>query len=212
MGRPTNPALNLHVLVLNRFFMAVHLVNVRQAFVLLYRHCAEVVDQENGQFAHYDFNTWRELSAMRNEFNDHEFEWIQTVSSPIQVPRVIRLTNFERVSRQTLRFSRRNLFARDQQRCQYCGSTLTMKQMSMDHVIPRRMGGETTWDNVVCSCISCNTRKGGRTPKQARMRLKKSPSIPNHHSLLNITTDLPKYAIWKTFLPEVKQHTETVTR
>ena len=208
-------ALNAHVLVLNRFFMAVHLVTVRQAFLLLYRNCAEVVDQEDGQFAHYDFDTWQELSALREEINDFnldlELEWVQTVSHQIQVPRVIRLTRFEKVARQTLRFSRRNLFARDNQRCQYCDRNLTMSQMSMDHVVPRRLGGETRWDNVVCSCVACNTRKGGRTPKQAHMQLKTKPAKPNQHSLINISITHPKYAIWQTFLPQANRQEATAT-
>lgn len=205
-------ALNSHVLVLNRFFMAVHLVTVRQAFLLLYRNCAEVVDQEDGQFAHYDFDTWQQLSVLREEINDLEIdlEWVQTVSHPIQVPRVIRLTQFEQVARQTLRFSRRNLFARDNQRCQYCGRNLTISQMSMDHVVPRTLGGETKWDNVVCSCVACNTRKGGRTPKQAHMQLKTKPTKPNHHSLINISVTHVKYAIWHTFLPQVNRQEATV--
>ena len=205
-------ALNSHVLVLNRFFMAVHLVTVRQAFLLLFRNCAEVVDQEDGQFAHYDFDTWQQLSVLREEINDLEIdlEWVQTVSHPIQVPRVIRLTQFEQVARQTLRFSRRNLFARDNQRCQYCGRNLTISQMSMDHVVPRTLGGETKWDNVVCSCVACNTRKGGRTPKQAHMQLKTKPTKPNHHSLIDISVTHVKYAIWHTFLPQVNRQEATV--
>ena len=192
--------------------MAVHLVTVRQAFLLLYRNCAEVVDQEDGQFAHYDFDTWQQLSVLREEINDLEIdlEWVQTVSHPIQVPRVIRLTQFEQVARQTLRFSRRNLFARDNQRCQYCGQNLTISQMSMDHVVPRTLGGETKWDNVVCSCVACNTRKGGRTPKQAHMQLKTKPTKPNHHSLINISVTHVKYAIWHTFLPQVNRQEATV--
>ena len=212
IARPMKSALNSHVLVLNRFCMAVHLVTVRHAFLLLCRNCAEVVDQEDGQFAHYDFNTWQELSVLREEIDDLDLdlEWVQTVSHPIQVPRVIRLTEFEQVARQTLRFSRRNLFARDKQRCQYCGQNLTMSQMSMDHVIPRSLGGETRWDNVVCSCVDCNTRKGGRTPKQARMQLKTKPIRPNHHSLIDLSVNHPKYAIWQIFLPQVARQEATV--
>ena len=203
-------ALNSHVLVLNRFFMAVHLVTVRHAILLLCRDCAEVVDEDAGHFAHYDFSSWRELSVLRDELYREDLEWIQTVSHPIQIPRVIRLTAFERVARQTLRFSRRNLFARDQQSCQYCGRNLSMNQMSVDHVIPRRLGGETTWDNVVCSCVACNTRKGGRTPKQAHMRLKNAPKKPSHHALLEVNVQHPKYAIWQTFLPAASRQKETV--
>jgi len=205
------PVLDSHVLVLNRFFMPVHMVTVRRAFLLLCRDRAEVVDEDNGQFAHYDFLTWQQLSILRDEIQYEGAEWIQTVSHALQIPRVVRLTEFEQFSRQTLRFSRRNLFARDHQQCQDCGRNLTMSQMSMDHVVPRRLGGETTWDNVVCACVSCNTRKGGRTPKQAHMRLKTNPVKPDQQALLDVSIDHPRYDIWQTFLPRHPDLAETAS-
>lgn len=199
-------ALNGSVLVLNRFFMAVHVVSVRRAFTLLYREIAEVVDCEDGRFANYDFVAWCELSEFRSldEFEDESIDWVRSITQPIQAPRIIRLTAFDRVPRPTLKFSRRNLFARDGYRCQYCGEMKPMTQLSVDHVVPRSRGGSTTWENVVCSCVGCNTKKGGRTPQEARMRLLQRPAKPKHNPLLVDKLRNPKYESWRSFLPEAK--------
>lgn len=195
------------VLVLNRFYMAVHVVNVRRAFGLLYREVAEVINIESGQYANYDFESWLLLCEMRSSNRRGDEDWIRSVQFEIQVPRVIRLLRYDNVPKHTLRFSRRTLFARDGHCCQYCGVSLPPQQMSMDHIIPRSRGGKTNWENVVCSCIKCNTRKGGRTPQEARMRLLRKPAKPRHNPLLSRKLSNPKYESWRTFLAS---HTWTV--
>ncbi len=194
-------ALSASVLVLNRFYSAVHIINVRRAFGLLYRQLAEVLDVEEGQFANYDFATWVEISELRAEDKRAEEDWIRSVHFEIQVPRVIRLLRYDRVPRHTLRFNRRNLFARDSHQCQYCGTTPPTHQLSLDHVLPRSRGGPTSWENVVACCVKCNTRKGGRTPQEARMKLLQAPSKPSQSPLLTHKLRNPKYATWRAFLP-----------
>lgn len=190
------------VLVLNRYFMPVHVVGVRRAFAMLYRELAEVIEIEAGQFTNYDLESWMLLGSMRDPTDTPEHvDWIRTVHHEVQVPRIIRLMGYDRVPRQTLRFNRRNLFARDNHSCQYCGLTLPVSQLSVDHVIPRSRGGATSWENVVCSCLDCNTKKGGRTPQEARMRLLSQPKRPNHNPLLALKLSNPKYQSWKTFFP-----------
>jgi 5-methylcytosine-specific restriction endonuclease McrA len=193
--------LNTSVLVLNRFYLAVHVITVRRAFILLYRDCAEVIHIEDGQYLNYDFQSWCDLSAMRAlEKLPHE-DWVQAVHSEIQAPRIVRLLRYDRVPRKTLRFNRRNIFARDGNRCQYCGKSLPANQLSLDHVMPRSRGGETSWDNVVCSCVTCNTRKGGRTPLEAHMHLMSHPAEPKTNPILAMKLSNPKYECWKDFLP-----------
>src|SRR5881398_681376 len=97
---PTS-SLDASVLVLNKLFMAVHIISVRRAFCLLCKDLAEVVNLEDGQFATYDFTTWRELSEFRaRNFRQEDDDWVRTVNSEIQVPRVIRLTGFDRLPKQ----------------------------------------------------------------------------------------------------------------
>jgi 5-methylcytosine-specific restriction endonuclease McrA len=182
--------------------MAVRVITARHAFILLFREVAEVIDIEEGQFNNYDFETWCELSRMRVEQKDNHDDWIRAVNFEIQVPRIVRLTRFDRQHCTSLRLNRRNLFARDDHRCQYCGQVLPANQLSFDHVLPRSRGGETTWENVVASCVKCNTKKGGRTPHEARMKLIRAPSQPNHNPLLTVKLGNPKYESWKSFLPK----------
>jgi len=196
------PALEASVLVLNKLFMAVHIISVRRAFCLLCKDLAEVVSmEEGGQFATYDFDTWREVSEYRaRHFRQEDDDWVRTVTSEIQVPRVIRLLSYEKLPKQTVKFNRRNIFARDNNQCQYCGRKYPTTELSLDHVVPRSQGGHSTWENIVCACVRCNVRKGGRTPKQAHMSLIRKPEKPKRSPLLNLKLTHRKYQSWKTFL------------
>ena len=193
--------LDSSVLVLNKMYMAVHVVSVRRAFCLLCKEMAEVIAMEEGTFATYDFSTWAELSAMRSKlFRKEEDDWVRTTSIEIQAPRVIRLLGFDKVPRQTVKFNRRNIFARDNNQCQYCGKKFSTSELSLDHVIPRSQGGGTTWENIVCACVDCNVRKGGRTPRQANMTLIRKPEKPRRSPALNMKLSQKKYESWQTFL------------
>jgi 5-methylcytosine-specific restriction endonuclease McrA len=193
-------ALSSSVLVLNRFYMAVHVVNVRRALGLLFRELAEVIHLEQGSYANYNFETWLEISTMRAADKQQHEDWIRAVNFELQAPRVIRLLSYDKVPRQTLRFNRRNLFARDANHCQYCGKVFPTSELSLDHVMPRSRGGDTSWENVVCACVNCNVRKGGRTPQEAHMKLIRPPIKPKRSPLLSVKLDNPKYQSWKTFV------------
>jgi 5-methylcytosine-specific restriction endonuclease McrA len=197
----TSSALDASVLVLNKLFMAVHIISVRRAFILLCKDLAEVVSLEDGQFATYDFESWREVSEFRAKyFRQEDDDWVRTATSEIQVPRVIRLLGYEKLPRQTVKFNRRNIFARDHNQCQYCGKKFPTTDLSLDHIVPRSQGGVSSWENIVCACINCNVKKGGRTPKQAHMTLIRKPEKPKRSPLLNLKMTLNKYQSWKTFL------------
>jgi len=192
--------LSASVLVLNRLYMAVHVISVRRAFGLLFRELAEVIHVEEGQYANYDFESWREISEMRANFKAPHDDWIRSVNFEIQVPRVIRLLSYDRLPKQAIRFNRRNIFARDGNRCQYCGRKFPTSELSLDHVKPRSRGGDTSWENIVCSCVKCNVKKGGRTPQEAHMHLIRQPVKPKRSPLLSIKLGNPKYESWKSFL------------
>ena len=201
MNSSPNAALDASILVLNKLFMAIHIISVRRAFCLLCKDLAEVVSLEDGQFQTYDFATWREVSEYRaRHFRQDDDDWIRTVNSEIQVPRVIRLLTYERMPKHTVKFNRRNIFARDNNQCQYCGRKFPTTELSLDHVIPRSQGGQSTWENIVCACVGCNVRKGGRTPREAHMTLVRKPEKPKRSPLLNQKLTLNKYRSWKTFL------------
>jgi 5-methylcytosine-specific restriction endonuclease McrA len=192
--------LSSSVLVLNRHYMAVHVINVRRAFALLVRDLAEVIHVEDGQYANYDFESWREISELRAQFREPNEDWLRSVNFEVQVPRVIRLLFYDRVPNQNVRFNRRNLFARDNNSCQYCGKRFSTSDLSLDHVVPRSRGGDTSWENIVCACIQCNVRKGGRTPQEAHMALIRKPTKPKRSPLVTLKLGNPKYESWKSFL------------
>jgi 5-methylcytosine-specific restriction endonuclease McrA len=200
MSAVSSPALNASVLLLNRQYVAIHVVDVRRAFVLLFRNLAEVIHIEHGQWVNHDFESWREISELRAQYKEPHEDWIRSVSFEIQVPRVLRLLNYDRVPRQRVRLNRRNIFARDANHCQYCGKRFSTSELSLDHIVPTCRGGETSWENLVCACVRCNVRKGGRTPHEAGLKLIRKPVRPKNSPLLSIKLGNPKYASWKTFL------------
>jgi 5-methylcytosine-specific restriction endonuclease McrA len=199
LGSPSL-SLGLSVLVLNRSFVAVHITNVRRAITLLFRQLAEVVHIEDGRFAAHSLESWRELSSLRAGFRTPDEDWVQGVGYELQAPRVIRLVSCDRGPRQGLRFNRRNVFARDGNLCQYCGRHFPTSELSLDHVVPRSRGGTTSWENIVCACVACNVRKGGRTPQEARMQMIRQPVKPKRSPLLSVKLGNPKYESWKSFV------------
>jgi 5-methylcytosine-specific restriction endonuclease McrA len=192
--------LSANVLLLNRLYMAVRVVSARRALTLLYRELAEVVAVDDGQYLAYDFDDWVEVSQAKQRFEPELHDWIHTVRFQIAVPKIIRLLGYDKVPATGVKLNRRNLFARDQNRCQYCGKRRPTSELSLDHVVPRSQGGTNTWTNIVCACITCNVRKGGRTPEQANMKLINQPTKPKRSPVLTIKLSDSKYASWKQFL------------
>ena len=151
--------LNENVLVLNRLWQAINVCTVERAFMLLYMGHAEVVTEDSGNFQTFDFHEWREFSQ-----GHHGEDVVHTVSFKIRIPRVILLLFFDRLPHKEVKFTRHNIFERDHNMCQYCGKHFDRRELNLDHIVPRDHGGTTTWENIVCACIPCNTRKANRTP------------------------------------------------
>ncbi len=194
------PAIDCRVLVLNKHYMALRIIGARRAFSLLFSEHAEVIACDDGSYANYNFESWKEVSQYRRTFEAHKHDWISTVNFYIAVPRVIRLLNYNRVPNTKVKFNRRNLFARDKNHCQYCGKRFPTSELSLDHVVPRRLGGGTSWTNIVCACLKCNVKKGGRTPTQAHMKLIQKPARPRNNPVVHIHLSLERYKSWKQFL------------
>jgi 5-methylcytosine-specific restriction endonuclease McrA len=179
------------VLVLNRSYLPVHVTSVRRAFSLVYQGVARVVDE---QYETFDFDSWRDLAIRAGD------DSIGVVGGLIRVPRVILLTAFDRIPKRHVRFSRINVYGRDRSTCQYCGRRFPRTELNLDHVVPRSKGGRTTWQNVVCSCLDCNRRKGGRTPQQAGMRLIAPPRRPRWTPMVGVLAGRRGYPEWRPFL------------
>ncbi|HTT71182.1 MAG TPA: HNH endonuclease [Anaeromyxobacteraceae bacterium] len=183
--------LDTGVLVLNRVYQPVHITSVRRAFSLLYQGAARAIDEE---FKLFDFESWSALSAASHH------DAIGAVGRRIRVPRVIVLIAYERMPKTRVRFSRFNIYARDENTCQYCGVRLPRADLNLDHVLPRSRGGATSWENVVCSCVPCNLRKGGRSPEEAGLRLLRAPFRPRWTPMFRSATRRAFYREWRPFL------------
>ena len=110
------------------------------------------------------------------------------------------LALFDRLPKKEVKFTRHNIFERDQNTCQYCGGKFDRKDLNLDHVIPRDRGGPTTWENIVCSCIACNTQKANRTPAEAAMHLIRKPKRPKWRPFVQVNFGLQHHDSWKHFL------------
>jgi len=182
--------LDASVLVLNRHYQPVHVTSVRRAMSLMYQGAAKAIDE---QYRLYEFEDWAALSTAVHEC-------IATVNRRIRIPRVVVLSAYEYLPKGRVRFSRFNIYARDNDTCQYCGRQLPRSELNLDHVVPRSQGGKTSWENVVCSCVPCNLAKGGRTPLQAGMMLLREPVRPRWTPLFRTAVKRRTYREWLPFL------------
>lgn len=144
------------VLVLNQDFRAITVCSAQRAFLLVYLNKAELISNAGNAF-------------------------FRTVSSSFPMPSIIRLHSYVHIPYKGVVLSRQNIFKRDQHQCQYCGSRANL---TLDHVIPRSRGGQSSWDNLITACKECNSRKGDYTPEEADMLLKRRPYKPSFFMFL----------------------------
>ena len=180
------------VLVLNRYFSPVQLTTAKRAFVLLYGGAARAVDETGEE---YEFDDWRHLPVRSED------DAVPIVGGELRVPRVLHLAKYDRTPRNTVRLTRRNLMFRDSHQCQYCGKTPVLRELNIDHVLPRSRGGQDTWENLVTACRVCNLKKGWKTPEEASMHLARKPFRPKWSMTAQILLGAPtKYREWEPFL------------
>jgi 5-methylcytosine-specific restriction endonuclease McrA len=165
----TRDGLSFPVLLLNRYLSPVTVASARRALVLLYAGSARALDRSGDA---YDFGAWRELPV------GHSDDGIKIVGGLLRLPRVLHLLRYDRFPSHAVRLTRRNLLLRDDYQCQYCKCRPGIRELNIDHVLPRSRGGSDSWDNLVVSCRSCNLKKGRRLPHEAKMSLLKRPSEP----------------------------------
>lgn len=168
----------MDTLVLSAWYEPVARISWQRAITLLFAGKVEVVD----------------------EYQDRE---IRSTHISIKMPAVVRFLRALRSRKRGVRFSRENVYLRDQGRCQYCTHSVTRAAATYDHVLPRSQGGHTSWENVVICCVPCNQQKGGRTPSQARMALHSVPVKPKKLAdtlRIRIALDEDMPQSWRTWL------------
>ena len=186
--------LNESVLVLNRNWIAVHICDARRALVMLYQDLARVVTEN---YETLDFEHWRDLSRLADAN-----EVVHTPRYPLMIPQVVKLVLYNRFPPLRVKFSRRNIYMRDRNQCQYCGARPPREDMTIDHVVPRSRGGKSMWENVVLACSHCNARKGNRVLSQCGMGLIRKPLKP--HWLLSGHAEFnpENRPLWQRFIDE----------
>ncbi len=197
-------ALSHDVLVLNKNWAALRVVTAAEALADLFVGRVEAVDTD---YQAYNFASWHELSEYMYEFEPDGRGFVKTVASAVLVPHVVRLLRFDRVKRRSVRLSRKNVYLRDNFTCQYTGKKLPSSRLNLDHVIPTSRGGKTTWENLVCCSIEVNERKGGRTPKEAGLKLVRQPKRPDPAALL-FQTHRFRHDSWRHFVDAAYWNTE----
>lgn len=197
-----NAPLDKQVLVLNRLWQPVNTCSARRAFTLLFLDHAQVVDcDENNVFFTHDIDSWgsHSSSSLRSGLRG---DCVHSISRAFLLPKIIVLQSFDRLPKKEIKFTRENVFQRDGYTCQYCDITFEMKELNIDHVIPRDKGGKTTWENVVCSCIRCNTKKANKLPAEANMFPSQKPAAPRWRPFLSGTRHAQQHydEAWRHFL------------
>ena len=185
-------------LVLNRNWQAINVATVARALIMLWNESAKVVDPLDYQL--YDWNDWSKLVPDRDE------PFVQAVRQQFRVPEVVTLTEFDRLPSAAVTFSRRNVFKRDRFTCQYCGKQPGGDELTIDHVVPRAQGGESSWTNCVLACLECNKRKADRTPDQAKVRLRKEPVRPTWKPVYS--EHVSRMESWSKFISEAYWNAE----
>jgi len=166
----------------------------------VFKDLARIIAPEN--YVLYDFSTWSDLQVRADEPH------IRTVSLSIRIPEVIVLRTCDRFTRPRVIFSRRNLFRRDRNTCQLCGVRFPTEELTIDHVVPRCLGGVSTWTNCVVACTACNARKGNRTVEAAAgMKLIRTPKEPPPQMAFTIHLGKRKES-WEQFVSEAYWNVE----
>lgn len=166
--------INLPVLVLNQSYEPLNLCRVRRAVTLIFYGKAEVLENSRGV--------------------------LHSATRVFEIPSVIRMVYLVRRPRFQRKLSKFEVFNRDKYTCQYCGRQV--RELTLDHVVPRRLGGEHSWENIVSACKVCNRRKGGRTPHEAGMKLLRKPAPPHNTGFYIPYHQLSTHDDWKKYVPQ----------
>jgi 5-methylcytosine-specific restriction endonuclease McrA len=194
-------ALSDPTLVLNKNWLPIRVCSVRRALILVWKGLARIIGPDN--YALHDFESWADLRVRDGDV------CVRTVSLTIRVPEVIVLNYCDRYSKPEVIFSRRNLFRRDRNTCQYCGTRCATEDLSIDHVIPRSLGGASNWTNCVVACLSCNARKGNRLLERAGMRLLRAPRKPSPRMAFVLPLGRRKES-WEQFVSDAYWNVELI--
>jgi 5-methylcytosine-specific restriction endonuclease McrA len=193
----TQPAL-----VLNKNWTPIRTATVQEAIGLVAKGSAKIIEPETYEV--HNLNTWNDVSKAKAKFSDMV---IRSARLALVPPEVILLTTYDGIGERGIVFSRRNLFKRDKYTCQYCGIQPGPSELTMDHIFPKSRGGLSSFENCVLACVNCNKLKANRTPKEAKMKLRKTPKKPTWKAIARISPKARRES-WSKFLDRAYWDTE----
>jgi 5-methylcytosine-specific restriction endonuclease McrA len=186
-------------LVLNRFWTPIQVCSVKKAVSLLFKGNAKAIFP--GTFECHDFQSWTDLSCALDEPH------IRTISIRIKIPEIILLMACNHQLKKKVVFSRRNLYRRDRNTCQYCGKRHKTEKLSIDHIVPRVKGGKSTWTNCVVACLKCNSRKSSTSLRKSGLTLLKQPVEPEWKPYFTLPL-FKRHESWNHFISEAYWNNE----
>jgi len=191
-------ALQKPVLVLNRDFDAIDAINVRKAISTVFRENVNIIDNN---YVEYDWEDWAGLHCYDLDYQDDNLDnaYIIGGKQKLLAPSVVILKEYRKIPPRVVKLTRKNLFIRDRGRCQYTGKKLSSRNFTIDHVIPRDKGGKSTFSNLVICDLQTNVAKGNKTPKEAGLKLLKTPTHPKWNPIYACSI-VKKPEVWKNFL------------
>jgi 5-methylcytosine-specific restriction endonuclease McrA len=191
------------VLVLNKAWIPIHIISWKKAMCLIYQDHAHSLDND---FIAYNFEDWTKFSIKNGE----DYAKVHSASLAIAIPEIITLVRYDKLPTREVKYSRENVFHRDHYKCQYCGNIFPIRDLTVDHIVPRSKGGKTIWNNIASSCKPCNNIKANRTPEEAHMRLIRKPIKPKWlNPIDNVKGKIYICKSWLKFMDRVSDNIES---
>jgi len=184
--------INGSVLVLNKSWIAVNLASVRRAVSLVYRDLARIVSTDD--YSTYSFEDWIQMAGNGDKPR------VRAVNFSFRVPQVIVLNLYGNIPRKEVVLTRRAIFDRDNNTCQYCGKKMRKDKLTIDHVIPKSRGGGEAWDNLVLACFECNAKKRNKSHEEMGMKLIRKPKKPRWMPHVGLGLSALKKPEWRKFV------------
>jgi 5-methylcytosine-specific restriction endonuclease McrA len=169
-------------LALNLSYMPVDIISWETAVTLWHKGKAEVLETYEDKILHTGYQFVKPTFGVNDSFVRSIYdEKLESWKTAMEMPAVIRLLDFVNPKKQISffeSFTRHNVYERDGGKCMYCGEPISRNKFTFDHVVPKSRGGKTNWQNIVCCCLKCNSKKDNRTPSEAGMKLIQKPFAP----------------------------------
>ena len=185
-----NPLLSHPTLVLNQSWQPVNVTSVQRALILLVNDIAFAVDP-----ATYQLFSWEDWCQMPTK---NRQQTLKSSQLEFPAPEILSLKRFNKLPGSSVSYSKRNILKRDRYTCQYCGRQPAHSELTIDHVIPRSMGGKSCWENCVVACVECNHRKADHALSNIGMKLLSKPEKPLWQTQMQMTDAQPQS--WLRFL------------